>query len=403
LGLSFQFESAGESHGKGLTVFIKGIPAGLTVNLDKINKRLKERMAGYGRGGRMAIESDCVDILSGLRGSKTLGSPLVFWIKNKDYENWSDFMDPLLGQGKEVLSARPGHADLVGALKYNFDDMRNVLERASARETASRVTAGALAEILLENFGVKVGSFVTGIGENAFPLPEDLLAGYNRSRESIFFTPYPEEDDRIKSFVDEVKLKGDTLGGSVLAFALNVVPGIGSYTSYNERLSAIISFHISSIPATKAIEIGLGAESSRMLGSNFHDEFDKERNPTSNNLYAGLNEYLPKGIFRKSNFAGGIEGGMSNGEPIIIKSFMKPIPSTAKPLNGLNIRSMKIEEASYQRSDVLAIAAYSVIVFMQLSIALADCYLKKFGSDNMNETLDNFARYREYLLKRFLT
>ncbi|WP_448589206.1 chorismate synthase [Thermodesulfobium sp.] len=401
--MSFQFESAGESHGKGLVVFIKGIPAGLSIDLDRINSRLKERMAGYGRGGRMNIESDCVEVLSGLRGSKTLGSPLVFWIKNKDYENWSDSMDPILGHGKEVLSARPGHADFIGTLKYNFDDIRNVLERASARETASRVAAGAVAEILLESFGVKVGSFVISIGEHTFPLPEDLLSGYEKSRRSIFFIPYPDEDERIKSYVDRIKQKKDTLGGSVLAFALNVVPGIGSYTSYNERLSAIISFHISSIPATKAVEIGLGAKSSTMLGSEFHDEFISEQKPSSKNLYGGINQYLPKGVFRRSNFAGGIEGGMSNGEPIIVKSFMKPIPSTAKPLNGLNIRSMKIEEASYQRSDVLAIAAYSVIVSMQLSIALAGCYLKKFGSDNMNETLDNFSRYKEYLFKRLST
>ncbi|AEE15272.1 chorismate synthase [Thermodesulfobium narugense DSM 14796] len=401
--MSFQFESAGESHGKGLIVFIKGLPAGLTIELDKINKRLKERMSGYGRGKRMNIERDCVEVVTGLRGSKTLGSPLVFLIKNNDYENWSEYMDPITGYGREVLSARPGHADFVGALKYNFDDMRNVLERASARETASRVAAGAVAEILLENFGVKIGSFVTGVGEHIFPLPDDLLVGYERSRKSIFFTPFPEEDEKIKSYVDEIKLKGDTLGGSVLAFALNVIPGIGSYTSYNERLSAIISFHISSIPATKAVEIGLGSQSSRMLGSEFHDEFTTEQKPSAKNLYGGLNQYLPKGIFRRSNFAGGIEGGMSNGEPIIVKSFMKPIPSTAKPLNGLNIRSMKIEEASYQRSDVLAIAAYSVIVSMQLSIALAGCYLKKFGSDNINETLDNFARYKEYIFKRFST
>jgi Chorismate synthase len=277
------------------------------------------------------------------------------------------------------------------------------LERASARETASRVAAGAVAEILLESFGVKVGSFVISIGEHTFPLPEDLLSGYEKSRRSIFFIPYPDEDERIKSYVDRIKQKKDTLGGSVLAFALNVVPGIGSYTSYNERLSAIISFHISSIPATKAVEIGLGAKSSTMLGSEFHDEFISEQKPSSKNLYGGINQYLPKGVFRRSNFAGGIEGGMSNGEPIIVKSFMKPIPSTAKPLNGLNIRSMKIEEASYQRSDVLAIAAYSVIVSMQLSIALAGCYLKKFGSDNMNETLDNFSRYKEYLFKRLST
>lgn len=374
--MKFRFLTAGESHGKCLTAIIEGVPAGIEINPDVINEQLARRQQGYGRGGRMKIEKDKVVINSGIRHGFTTGAPITLVIENKDWENWTvpmsaepvDSENPeikeLLAQ-KRITHARPGHADLTGALKYGHEDMRNILERSSARETAIRTAVGALARIILKEFGVEISSCVTQIGKLAID---------------------GEITDEVKKFIDETAENGDTLGGIFEVTALNLPVGLGSYVHWDRRLDGQIAQAVMSIPAIKSLGIGLGEDSGKVLGSQMQDEiFPKD----------GNKEYK-----RKTNNAGGIEGGMSNGMPIVVRAAMKPIPSLKKPLMSINLETGKEHIAHYERSDVCAVHAASVVGEAMVAIVLADAFLEKFGGDSLSEIKANFENYKKFYQAR---
>jgi chorismate synthase len=336
--------TAGESHGRCLTAIVEGMPAGLKIDMAFMNGELKRRQLGYGRGDRMKIEGDHAEVLSGVRSSLTLGSPIGLYIKNSDYR-----IDDLLS----LTQPRPGHADLVGCLKYGHADIRNVLERASARETAAKVACGALAKLFLREFDVKVASDI-------------LVIGGERSRE------------RMNKKIDEARKKLDTLGGSFLVRATGVVPGLGTYVSGDRRLGARLAAGLMSIPAIKAIEFGLGVGYACLFGSQAHDEIHYSKD---------------KGFFRKTNRAGGLEGGMSNGEPIEVRCTMKPIATIGKPLDSVDIATKKPVKAAVERYDTCAVEAAAVVAEAMMAFELASAMLEKFGGDSMAEVKRNVKAY----------
>ena len=386
-----RFLNAGESHGPALTAIIEGIPSNLKVSSDYINNELSRRQKGYGRGGRMKIEKDKVKILSGIRFGYTLGSPITLMIENKDWENWTDIMSiegkPV--EKREITNPRPGHADLVGGIKYGFEDLRNVLERASARETTTRVAVGAVCKQLLEDIGVKIGSYVISIGnlsvrdrlEN-IPLEERAEIAEN----SEVRIPIPEEDERFKKLIDEAKKEGESLGGIFEVFATGVPMGLGSYVQWDRRLDGKIAQAMMSIQAMKAVEIGEGFSLTEKLGSQAHDEiFWNEE----------------KGFYHKTNRAGGLEGGMTNGEPIIVRVGMKPIPTLMrkKSLQSVNIKTKEPFDAAKERSDVTAVPAAAVVGEAMLAIVLAGAILEKFGNDNWIEIKKRIEEYKDFVKK----
>ena len=331
-----RFMSAGESHGESMAGILEGLPAGVTIDIGFINDELTRRQAGYGRGGRMQIEKDQIHIISGLKGNKTLGSPLPFLIKNKDFK-----INELPG----VSEPRPGHADLTGALKYGFSDMRCVLERASARETVVRVGAGAICKTLLSVFGILIKSARISVG----------------GQTSL---------KKIKEKIDQARIKGDSLGGIFEVRALNVPVGLGSYVHYDRRLDARLGAALMSIPAIKAVEFGLGFQGASKLGSEVHDII----------LYSKA-----KGFYRQTNNAGGLEGGMSNGEIIVARCAMKPIATLGSPLPSVHIKTKKKVKASVQRSDISAVEAAGVIGESMMAIVIADAFLERFGADDLKK------------------
>jgi len=382
-----RFLNAGESHGPALTAIIEGLPSNLKVSSDYINKELSRRQKGYGRGGRMKIEKDKVKILSGLRFGYTLGSPLTLMIENKDWENWTDIMsiegNPV--DKREITNPRPGHADLVGGIKYGFEDLRNVLERASARETTTRVAVGAVCKQLLEDIGIKIGSYVISIGnlsirEKISDIPIEKRAELAENSEVRI--PLPEEDDNFKTLIDQAKKEGESLGGIFEVFATGVFPGLGSYVQWDRRLDGKIAQAMMSIQAMKAVEIGEGFLLSEKLGSQAHDEifWNEER-----------------GFYHKTNRAGGIEGGMTNGEPILVRVGMKPIPTLMrkKSLQSVNIKTKEPFDAAKERSDVTAVPAAAVVGEAMLAIVLAGAVLEKFGNDNWIEIKKRINDYKE--------
>jgi len=394
-----RFLTAGESHGKALTTIIEGIPSNLPITSDYINFHLKRRQSGFGRSGRMKIESDSAQILSGIRFGKTIGSPISLLIENKDWVNWLDVMavDKKSNDVKKVTIPRPGHADLVGVTKYNFDDIRNSIERSSARETAARVAAGSIARKFLEYFGIFIGSFVESIG-GIYPTKDyfnQLLqnknviekSGWNISKKadkSSVRVLDQSQEKKIINKINAVKKSGDTLGGTFITVATGMPVGLGSFMQFDRKLDADIAFHIMSINAVKGVEIGSGFNSAEQLGSQVHDEilFDK------------------KEFSRKSNNAGGIEGGVSNGLPIIIRAAMKPISTLAKPLNSVDLSSMKKVISRYERSDFTAVPACSVIAESMIAWVLAKHFLIKFGGDSIEETEDNFNTFTKKSMNR---
>lgn len=384
-----RFLNAGESHGPALTAIIEGIPSNLKISSNYINNELARRQKGYGRGGRMKIEKDRVKILSGVRFGYTLGSPITLIIENKDWENWTDIMSvegkPV--EKKEITNPRPGHADLVGGIKYGFEDLRNVLERASARETTTRVAVGAICKQLLEDIGIKIGSYVVSIGELSIkdkikdiPLKERAEI----AEKSEVRIPIPEEDEKFKKLIDKAKKEGESLGGVFEVFATGVPMGLGSYVQWDRRLDGKIAQAMMSIQAMKAVEIGEGFSLSEKLGSEAHDEifWDEE-----------------KGFYHKTNRAGGLEGGMTNGEPIIVRVGMKPIPTLMrkKSLQSVNIKTKQPFDAAKERSDVTAVPAAAVVGEAMLAIVLAGSVLEKFGNDNWIETKRRIQEYKEYI------
>ncbi len=383
-----RFLNAGESHGPALTAIIEGIPSNLRISSDYINRELSRRQSGYGRGGRMKIEKDKVEILSGVRFGLTLGSPITLMIKNRDWENWTEIM-AVEGQPtekREILNPRPGHADLAGGIKYGFYDLRNVLERASARETTTRVAVGAVCKQLLEDIGIKIGSYVVSIGELSV---KDQIQGlsleerFERAEKSELRTPLPEEDEKFKKIIDLAREEGESLGGVFEVFATGVPVGLGSYVHWDRRIDGRIAQAMMSIQAIKGVEIGEGFRLSEKFGSQAHDEIFYEKG---------------KGFYHKTNRAGGIEGGMTNGEPVIVRAAMKPIPTLMrkKSLRSVNIKTKETFMAAKERSDVTAVPAAAVVGEAMLAIVLTDALLEKFGNDNWLEIKKRVEDYRKY-------
>ncbi|MCX7793688.1 MAG: chorismate synthase [Thermodesulfovibrionales bacterium] len=391
-----RFLTAGESHGRGLTGILEGIPAGLAISSEYIDRQLQRRQSGYGRGGRMKIESDHAEILSGVRHGKTTGSPVSIFIENKDWKNWQEIMTvgEVKSEVKKITKPRPGHADLAGILKYGQDDIRNVLERSSARETAMRVALGAIARRFLEEFNVIIGSYVLSIGGKGLGLhavkdfwhdKEKLIELSRKADLSEVRCPDEKATEEIMRLIDQASEEGNTLGGIFEVFAVNVPPGLGSHIQWDRRLNARLVFALSSIQAIKAVEIGAGILTGTAKGSEVMDEIFYEN---------------AKGYYRKSNFAGGIEGGISNGMPVIARLTMKPIPTLRKPLKSVDILTHETVEAMYERSDVCAVPAASVIAEAMLCLVIADAFLEKFGGDSIEETRSNYDLYLKRLERR---
>ncbi|MEN6347972.1 MAG: chorismate synthase [Syntrophomonas sp.] len=386
-----KFTTSGESHGKGLIGIIEGLPAGLEISDEFINQELRKRQKGYGRGARMGIETDTIEIFSGVRNCRTLGSPVSFLIRNKDHENWRDIM----GTGecskldeRVVSRPRPGHADLVGAIKYNHSDMRNVLERSSARETACRVAAGAFFKQLLDQFNIYIYSQVVSIGNvKAEPWKverENIEQLKKAVEESPLCCPHKIYEDKMMQLIDRAREAGESAGGSFEVGAVGVLPGLGSYVSWDNRLDGQLAQLLMSIPAIKAVEIGEGVENSGRPGSEVHDE-----------IY--YNETL--GIYRKTNRAGGIEGGISNGETLWARAYMKPIPTLYKPLVSVNTNTWCEQKADVERSDICAVPAAAIVGEAVLAFGIARAFLVKFGGDSIDHIKGSYQGYRDYVEK----
>lgn len=375
-----RYLTSGESHGQSLITIIDGIPSNIELNIEEINEELRKRQGGYGRGGRMKIEKDKINIIGGVRGRKTLGSPISFQIKNKDYENWTKYMAPMEDinlEAKVVENVRPGHADLTGCLKYDFTDARNVLERSSARETASRVGVGAICKQVLKNFDIDFVSHVIQIGdirdENLYDF--DFIKNNVDSSEIRCVNPHIEE--KIIKKIDECKKEGDTLGGIVEIRVKNLIPGLGSYTHFDKKIDGNLAMHLMSIQAIKGVEIGLGFDVASSSGSNIMDEIVYDEN----------------GIKRKSNNLGGIEGGMTTGEELIIRCAMKPIPTLYKPLDTININTLEKYKASVERSDSCAVPSCSVVCENVVAFVICKFFLDKIGGDSLIDLKNNYDSY----------
>ncbi len=399
-----RYLTSGESHGKALLCIIDGICSGLSISKEDINKDLLRRQKGYGRGSRMKIESDSVQILSGVRWGKTLGSPIALLIENKDWQNWKDIMSSELRDSRlqtpdyrlSVTRPRPGHADLAGAIKYNTHDIRNVLERSSARETAERVAVGAVAKKFLSEFNIKVISYVTEIGgikvqsssrirrDKVQSSEEKLLEIFEKAEKSPVRCPDKRAEKKIINKINTAIKKGDSLGGIFEVVATGVPVGLGSYSQWDRRLNARLAYALMGIQAIKGVEIGLGFEMSRKFGSEVMDE-----------IFYSSSRFTVHGsqFYRKTNNAGGIEGGISNGMPIVLRAAMKPIPTLRTPLSSVDIISKKSFNAAYERSDVCAVPAASVIGEAVIAFVIADSFLEKFGGDSIDEIKRNYEGY----------
>jgi chorismate synthase len=389
-----RFLTAGESHGPALTVIVEGLPAGIPVDRAAIDSDLRRRQGGYGRGGRMKIEKDAVEVLSGVRHGRTLGSPVSLLIRNKDFENWRDVMapdPPAPETPRRVLRyPRPGHADLAGALKYLTDDLRNVLERASARETTARVAAGGLARALLASAGIEVRSHVTRIGESALPtgafVPWDDLAAIE---ESPVRCSDPAAGAAMIAQIDAAKKRGDTVGGVFEVVVRGLPPGLGSFAQWDRRLDGRLAQALASIPAVKAVGFGAGFDAGRTPGASFHDEilYDDEA-----------------GLHRGSNRAGGLEGGVTNGEELRVQAVVKPIPTLLIPLRSIDMKTKEPQPASVERSDTCVVPAAGVVGEAMVAWVAADALLEKFGGDSLREMLDHVettrALWQELLARR---
>jgi chorismate synthase len=385
----FRFTTAGESHGRALVAIVEGLPAGLPIDVEQINHELWRRQQGYGRGARMKIEQDRVEIMSGLRHGLALGSPLALLIENKDWENWNAVMaaeptDLAPEKSRRVKRTRPGHADLAGGLKYDARDLRNVLERASARETAARVACGALAKQLLDSFGVQIRSHVIQLGgvpekplelkfEQIAAIPEDAPLNCADSA----------AQQQMMELIDQKKVAGDTLGGIFEVVARGVTPGLGSHTSWDQKLDGRLAQAIVSIHAVKAVAIGAGLEASSLPGSEVHDEIS-------------YNDET-KEFIRDTNRAGGLEGGVTNGEEIRVRGHLKPISTLRRALRSVDIDTKQEERAAFERSDITVVPAAGVIGEAMVALVLAEAMREKFGGDSLGEMKRNFEGYREQL------
>ncbi|HTR65085.1 MAG TPA: chorismate synthase [Terriglobales bacterium] len=385
-----RYFTSGESHGEALVAFLSGLPAGLEVEQAFLDRELWRRQQGYGRGGRMKIETDKAHILSGVRHGKTIGSPIAVLLENKDWKNWQESLPVEEGDAakhKRVASPRPGHADLAGALKYNFSEARYVLERASARESAARVAIGALAKLFLGALGIEVLSHVVAVGGTvlAEEVPFTKIQALKEKTEVLLSCADPETEQRMKEEVDRVLRTGDSVGGVFEVVAHNVPPGLGTYAQWDERLDALLAGAVMSLQAVKAVEIGSGITAASSPGSAVHDEIG----------YGAQSGFT--GFTRARNNAGGIEGGVSNGQEIRVRGYLKPISTLRRPLQSVDFASREPVKAAYERSDVCVVPAAGVAAEAMVALTLARCALEKFGGDSMTETLRNFQGYLEQL------
>ncbi len=409
-----RFITSGESHGKALTGIIEGIPANLPLSSADIDIDLKRRQSGFGRGGRMKIESDHAEIISGVRWGKTLGSPIALLIENSDYKNWLEGMSPDIlydGSIPSVTRPRPGHADLAGALKYNQHDIRNILERSSARETAARVALGAVAKKLLFEFGIRVGSYVVQIGKvqsSRFKVQsseKELLETFIKAESSSVRCPDAYATKKMVSAIEQAIKEGNSLGGVFEVFVTGVPIGLGSHVQWDRKLDGRLAQAIMSIQAIKGVEIGSGFEMAGHPGSEVMDEISYGREALSVKRKGERNDKLTHrasrithyGFYRKTNNAGGLEGGMTNGMPVIIRAAMKPIPTLKKPLSSVDIITKKTFKAVYERSDTCAVPAASVVGEAMTALIIADALIDKFSGDNMEELKRSHSSYLEYL------
>jgi chorismate synthase len=386
-----RYFTSGESHGEALVAFLSGMPAGLKVDQAFVDRELWRRQQGYGRGGRMKIERDTAHILSGVRHGMTIGSPIAVLLENKDWKNWQESLPVETGDSgkhKRVSSPRPGHADLAGALKYNFVEARYVLERASARESAARVAIGGLAKLLVREFGIEVLSHVLSVGNASIAsaeIPWERIAPLRDRDEVLLNCADASAESRMKEEVDRVLKTGDSVGGVFEVVAHNVPPGLGTYAQWDERLDALLAAAVMSLQAVKAVEIGSGISAAASLGSAVHDEIE----------YSESSSFA--GFTRVHNNAGGIEGGVSNGEDIRVRGYLKPISTLRRPLQSVDFATREPVKAAYERSDVCVVPAAGVAAEAMVALTLARCALEKFGGDSMGETLRNYQGYLEQL------
>lgn len=384
-----RYLTAGESHGPRLTAIIEGVPAGLPLTADYINAELKRRQGGYGRGARMKIERDQVEITSGVRHGLTMGGPITLNVTNLDHQKWLEIMsaadvDEKKKGLRKITKPRPGHADLVGGMKYRFDDLRNSLERSSARETTMRVAVGAVAKRLLEEIGVEVASHIVTFGGIDIDVPADLTVAEikERAAQSEVSIVNPEREEEIKAYIDQIKKDGDTIGGVIETVVGGVPVGLGSYVQWDKKLDAKIAQGVVSINAFKGVEFGVGFEAGRLKGSQVMDEI----------LWSEED-----GFTRRTNNLGGFEGGMTNGQPIVVRGVMKPIPTLYKPLMSVDIETHEPYKATVERSDPTALPAAGVVMESVVATVLATEVLEKFSSDNLEELKDAVARHREFV------
>src|SRR5579871_6834044 len=387
-----RFSTAGESHGEALIALVSGMPAGVPIDLEFVNRELWRRQQGYGRGGRMKIETDKAHVLSGVRHGKTIGSPVAIEVVNRDWKNWEEKLpvesgDPAKHQA--VASPRPGHADLAGALKYDFKDARYVLERASARESTSRVAAGAFAKLMLRELGIDVLSHVIRVGRVELPRPaawEEIVATAAKS-EVVLGCVDPETEALMKGEVEEASRTGDTVNGVFEVVVHNAPAGLGTYANWDERLDGLLAWSVMSLQAVKAVEIGRGVTAAESFGSQVHDPIHYA--PAGE----GQKNGRPTRFVREQNNAGGIEGGVSNGEDIVVRGYLKPISTLRKPLASVRFDTREPTAASYERSDICVVPAAGVAAEAMVAITLADLAQRKFGGDSMLEMKRNFLGY----------
>jgi chorismate synthase len=392
-----RFTTAGESHGPALVSILEGLPAGIPIAAEQVNADLARRQQGYGRGRRMQIERDEIEFLSGVRAGETLGGPVAMLVRNRDWKNWSEIMDPAArpedgdgGRKRAVTRPRPGHADLAGLLKYDRDDARDILERASARETTARVAAGALCRRLLAEFGVRIGSHLVHLGGIDAVVPETLPEELNAVVDaSPLRTLDADAETRMIALIDDAKRSGNTLGGICEVVVTGLPVGLGSHVSWDRKLDGRIAAAVMSIPAVKGVEIGLGFESARRTGAQVHDELEA----ASGRTRAG-------NVRRLSNRAGGLEGGITTGEPLLVRVAMKPIATLMRPLGTVEIPTGEAASAVAERSDVTAVPAMGVIAEAMVAFVLAHAWLEKFGGDSLRETRHNVEGYLARVAQR---
>ena len=381
-----RFETAGESHGECLVATLTGLPAGVPVSLDSVNHELWRRQQGYGRGGRMKIESDRAEIVAGVRHSHTIGSPVAILIRNKDWQTWTEALpvedaDGAEDKKKPVIRPRPGHADLAGAIKYNFHDARYILERASARETAARVALGAIARALLSEFGIQIASHVIAVG--GVRLERDAawgeVAALRARKEILLGCVDAETEARMKEVVDQAYRTGDTVGGVFEVIAHGAPPGLGSHTTWDARLDGRLAQAVVSIQAVKGVELGFARENAASFGSQVQDTIHYDR--------------AERRFTRGANRAGGLEGGITNGQDVLVRGFLKPISTLRRPLESVDLATREPALAAYERSDVCVVPAAGVIGEAMVALVLAQAFLEKFGGDSLGETRRNFKAY----------